>query len=150
MDIDHLYYDVKKHTKSGMMNSLSRHEFFELLVRIALKKYPAPIPSIQAIETFLSNDLITNVKNGEEKYNGYRQSQIYVKEVSDLLKQYQETIKRAFVKVAPGSVAKIVEYFQKICKVTDKLTIVKCIPYSKSLFIPPQSEFIGNTACVTT
>ena len=64
MDIDQLYIEVtsKRKDKTISSNSLSRPEFLECILRMAVKKYQSTLQAVESIDTFLGNDFTKTVR----------------------------------------------------------------------------------------
>lgn len=157
--MDRIYEVVKGKTiRKSAINTLSRSEFIECLLRMAMKKYGnlTKNPS-EAIERFLANDFVKNVRSAERKYLEVRSNQIHTREVSDKLKEYEHVLNELLnqlqgVGLPPQTAAlhKVIEYFQKLTTSSNRFEIMKCFAYSKELLIPADIDYQGSFFCAST
>jgi len=103
-DLDRLIIQQTRETPkagdtSGKDRTLSRFEFVEILVRMALKKHMKGASSYNAaIDKFFDNDFFPNVLSADYAYEGYRYEKVQVEAVDNVLKNNEKTLKAIFDK----------------------------------------------------
>jgi len=159
-DLDKIFIEEsrdspRKSKHSNKEKSICRYEFLEILIRMALKKYISKKDSKSltfndAIDRFLEQDFLPNVKSADYSYEGYRYEKIHIDPMNAVLKANEEILQGVFQKYKKNESDVI--YLDDVKEIMEKggfevvnAELLKCFALSKMMIVdelnPGSSKF---------
>lgn len=106
-DLDKIFIDEARDSPrkvkiSNKEKSICRYEFIEILIRMAIKRYMGKKDKSytfnEAIDRFIEQDFLPNVKSADYAYEGYRYEKIHIDPMNVVLKANEEILRGLYEK----------------------------------------------------